>query len=640
MKLFIHVMISLAYITSSITYASGLKNENSDRQDSSTYQSKALQICQEAIKTGNNQNALATCKKQLETSSKTEEVNQAPSTDTLYLYLFLVDVFHATGNSEEEWEYLKKAKQHPLFTSEKKAIYQWQRRAGKKYYLTKDFQQAKKHLYQGLKIAEELNQQEMLAKSYNDVGLIESQLSNFQLALQHYQQSLTIKRALGNQYTIGTTLNNIGLTYSKLEDSNQAIIYYEQALNEFLSYAQQDTFDKRVFNNISHLYEDLALTYNNLQSNQDKLYQQKATNSINNKNSKREQVRALINIAHLQLENQQLDSAKQFLEKASELQDNHTFDLRLELNLQWGAYYLQAKDDSKAISYANSGIVIAEQKNNLLAMEKLYHLLSQAYLSSDAKIAYHYLQKHVKTREKFLEQKFNSELKSIQLEIDKKQIAHELMLQKAKNNDNQIRIQRLTNLTLATIISLLIVVGFVVFLWFKKRKEKQSLLLNIKYHKQQLLLLDNKYQTLTKDFDTIEQQIQMPTSLLANNELDEELKNKVLQCKRQLREILVNTMINAISIWESHTNTNRVELAEKSKIWTVSIDNGTLRTRSLDKYLSLDKIPQNPRWRNVAGTCHFILADPDIPAVDRLKLNQNLDEIMQIIKELSLSETE
>lgn len=639
MKLFFYVMFSLAYVTSSIVYASALKNENSNRQDTSTYQSKTLQICQEALKAGDNESALATCRTQLKSSIQAEEVSKKPSFDTLYLYLFLVDVYHATGNSEKEWEYLNKAKQHPLFASEKSAIYQWQRRTGKKYYLTNEFQQAKKHLYQGLKIAEELNQQEMLAKSYNDVGLIESQLSNFQLALQHYQQSLNIKRALGNQYTIGTTLNNIGLTYSKLENSKQAIIYYEQALNEFLSYTQQESFDKRVFNNINHLYEDLALTYNKLQSNQDKLYQQKAADSINDKDSKREQVRALINIAHLQLENQQLDSAKKFLEKASELQDNHTFDLRLELNLQWGAYYLQAKDDSKAISYANSGIVIAEQKNNLLAMEKLYFLLSQAYLSSDAKIAYHYLQKHVKTREKFLEQKFNSELKSIQLEIDKKQIAHELMLQKAKNSDNQIRIQRLTNLTLATIISLLLVVGFVVFLWFKKRKEKQSLLLSIKFHKQQLLLLDSKYQNLTKDFDSIEQQILMPASLLTNNDLDEKLKDKVLQCKQQLREVLVNTMINAISIWESHTNTNRVELAEKSKIWTISIDNGTLRTRSLDKYLSLDKIPQNPRWRNVAGTCHFILADPDIPAADRIKLNQDLDEIMQIIKELSLNET-
>jgi len=96
-------------------------------------------------------------------------------------------------------------------------------------------------------------------------------------------------------------------------------------------------------------------------------------------------------------------------------------------------------------------------------------------------------------------------------------------------------------------------------------------------------------------------------------------------------------MIEAVSIWEKHTKTNRVELAEKSKLWTVSIDNGTLRTRSLDKYLSLEKIPLNPRWRNVAGTCHFILADMTLSPKDRSLLNQHLDSIMQNVKMLSMA---
>jgi len=38
-----------------------------------------------------------------------------------------------------------------------------------------------------------------------------------------------------------------------------------------------------------------------------------------------------------------------------------------------------------------------------------------------------------------------------------------------------------------------------------------------------------------------------------------------------------------------------IDLAEKSRIWCVSIDNGRSRARSMNRYLSLDKLPSNPR---------------------------------------------
>ena len=95
-------------------------------------------------------------------------------------------------------------------------------------------------------------------------------------------------------------------------------------------------------------------------------------------------------------------------------------------------------------------------------------------------------------------------------------------------------------------------------------------------------------------------------------------------------------MIDAINIWEKSTQLNQIELAEQSKIWTVSIDNGTLRTRSLDKYLSIEKIPQNPRWRNVVKTCHFILSQDHLDGQDRVQLNQHLEDIMDTVRNVSL----
>ncbi len=93
-------------------------------------------------------------------------------------------------------------------------------------------------------------------------------------------------------------------------------------------------------------------------------------------------------------------------------------------------------------------------------------------------------------------------------------------------------------------------------------------------------------------------------------------------------------MVEAVDIWNRHTGKNRLDLAENSKVWTVTNDNGTLRTRSMDKYLSLKNIPANPRWRKVVRTCHFILSDSNLNNTDREILNNNLNQIMQVIKAL------
>ena len=101
--------------------------------------------------------------------------------------------------------------------------------------------------------------------------------------------------------------------------------------------------------------------------------------------------------------------------------------------------------------------------------------------------------------------------------------------------------------------------------------------------------------------------------------------------------LLVTAMHDCLAIWEKSTNTNKVELADQSKIWKISIDEGRLRTRSLDKYLSLKKLPENPRWRNVVKTCHFILSECTLDQNDRDLLTQRLNNIMLIIKNQSMT---
>ncbi|NVJ50084.1 MAG: tetratricopeptide repeat protein [Gammaproteobacteria bacterium] len=589
----------------------------------------ALATCEAAMQSGDYAHAETICYQQLTQlqtqASATPTASSELAAQQLMLQLALVDIFHAMGDSSQEDLFLKQARANPAFSHHTAGAYKWHRKMGQKYYFIKDYRRANEHLEQALTIAKQQNDRSMLAKSYNDVGLVQSQQGNFKQALASYQQSLALKLEQGDNYPIGTTLNNIGLTYAKLENYEQAIHYYEQALDTFLKYTQQPNFDRRVFNNITHVYEDLAVTYNKLDDLQKQAYfQQKAMASIDYKTSKGEQARALINIAQLQIDENQLDSAESFLTKAEELQTLSAFDLRLELNVSRAELSIQKNELDKAISFANSGLLLATEKADHFAKAKLLKILSRAYYNRDIHASFHYLEQYAQSRDAFLAQKYDADLKSIQVAIEKQQVEHQLALEQIENARQQTEIQQLTNWILSASLLLSISIAFLVLFWFKKKKEKQALIQSIRYHQQQLLALEHSLQ----DDDT-------DTEATDDNE-DVELAKSMTQLKQQLRSTLVATMIDAVRIWETHTQSNRVELADKSKLWTISIDSGTLRTRSLDKYLSIDKIPANPRWRAVASTCHFILSDADLDSGDRATLNRHLDTISNIVKAQSL----
>ena len=109
-----------------------------------------------------------------------------------------------------------------------------------------------------------------------------------------------------------------------------------------------------------------------------------------------------------------------------------------------------------------------------------------------------------------------------------------------------------------------------------------------------------------------------------------ERTNKITQ--DDYRCSLVELMQNCVRIWNAHTQTNRIELAEASGFWNVSIDDGRLRTRAMDRYLDLKHLPINPRWRQVVKTAHYILAEHPVDSVNREKLNALLEAFMNAKK--------
>jgi tetratricopeptide (TPR) repeat protein len=106
----------------------------------------------------------------------------------------------------------------------------------------------------------------------------------------------------------------------------------------------------------------------------------------------------------------------------------------------------------------------------------------------------------------------------------------------------------------------------------------------------------------------------------------------------RFRRDLVELMLAVIEAWESSTGLHRIELAERSRIWSVGIDDGRLRARAMERYLSLSKLPRNPRWRDVLRSAYFVLGHCERLAPEaREALQRRVDGILAMTRRDALA---
>lgn len=82
------------------------------------------------------------------------------------------------------------------------------------------------------------------------------------------------------------------------------------------------------------------------------------------------------------------------------------------------------------------------------------------------------------------------------------------------------------------------------------------------------------------------------------------------------RRILVEVTSASLNLWRRVTGRSKIDFAEASGIWRASFDRSSLQVRTLDKYLLIETLPANPRWRDVVQTAEFVLGDTEAAARD------------------------
>lgn len=135
-----------------------------------------------------------------------------------------------------------------------------------------------------------------------------------------------------------------------------------------------------------------------------------------------------------------------------------------------------------------------------------------------------------------------------------------------------------------------------------------------------------KHKHLFTDLENVDRIIQNISGTLPHDG-DEE---------QQYREALVKLMQDCHYYWQKVTGESIIDLAEKSRIWSVSVDNGRLRTRSMNRYLSIDKLPKNPRWRQVARTAYFVLSKVSGDEEAKEELEKSISRLQELVESKAL----
>ncbi|MEZ5472782.1 MAG: tetratricopeptide repeat protein [Marinicella sp.] len=663
--------------------------------------------CKELYLQGKIDEAFELCTSMAQTSDE-------GSDDYLWTQLILFDIEFHKGDHEVALQMLLNLSKVDMSSGFR---YELLRRQGHYFRVKKRFLQAKDYYQDALNIAEELNSDVKLAKSYNDLGLLYLKEKNYDESINFLIQSLKIKRQLNDPEYIRTTITNLGLLYFKTDEYDSAIEHYQEAEKILLDRNIEEDIISRL--NLIHLYSYISSAYQKWGKTESaEKYLNLFLQHISEFKSDQESYNRLIILVELLIDNGNFETARTVLQKLSN-------DFDLSQNNQADYYYLHAvvayefDEIQSAKQYATQAWDELELHQTSNFKQELILLLSKIEnKSGNYQQALNWYQQYHDIYSSDLNNKINQDFKIKKYEqaLDN----NRLNLVKSQLTNTKLE-KRNYQILSVSLVALGLFLLLIVYLYYQKKiATKNNLLLNkdIEKHKalyellenqpisfknlfdnkpHPILVLDQKSELIYANFQLEEEEkkhlftslitpqslallneehlpeekvsvpfnnkqlgtlkkysqinvqkvlgsdfsiwsfcnpttsIDLSTEINAINQFNYYLQQHHALDKQQTRKLIVDCMNTCINIWTKSTSSNRAEFADQSQVWKINIDDGRLRTRSLDRYLSISTVPKNPRILQVIKSCEFMLLHKKISTEDKQRIGFYLERLKQAV---------
>jgi tetratricopeptide (TPR) repeat protein len=288
-----------------------------------------------------------------------------------------------------------------------------------------------------LKIAEELNDQGLIAKAYLNFGNISYYQNDKQRALEQFRKSLEIGERIKDPATIASASVNLGVISIGAQDYRAGQEYLFKASRSFALLN-----DKK---GLSYCYRNIAITFQLLND---------------------------------------IDGAMPYLQRSLDLAEQLRNNEIISGCLQAFADIHRIRGEyEKSIEYGKRALSLAQQINDLPYVNSAATTLASAFEGKkDYRNALKYTLIARNAGDSILSNAKNRELQNIQhrFEMDGKQKEIDLLEQRSKN-------EQLLSILFATALGAVIVIAFVLFRNFKREKESKERLALINQEKQRLI---------------------------------------------------------------------------------------------------------------------------------------------------------
>lgn len=498
--------------------------------------------------------------------------------------------------------------------------YRWYRKRGLLHYRLGEIVKAHDAYSKALRLAEISVDPVWLGQSFNDMAFLNKARGRYEAALAAALQSLKYKRSVGQPLAIALTLGNIADVHRALENSELARDYYSQAIDELRGLqeglsADSTPTEARIMATIAHLEESAAAALVDLGLFEDaETSLQSALALFRGLEDGPSETRVLINLGSSYVDSNNLVRAEEVLLEAfyqeQYRQQPASIDLRNYLSK---LYMLQGRLEI-AETTAAMGLHLARERGQTGALPDFFKIMAQiAARQQRFAIALDYQTEYIRAREAWLDLKYADDVRQLSAEVDLYEKNLQILRIETDSKLQQGTIATQRAYLWVVVLGSLVMMACFYFVLSKRRIKQRALEQEIQHHRQ--IFEQMSVSTLPVDDE-------MPPEEIRPSESSE-----------SMRGALVDLMAYCLDYWEVTTRSSRIELAEQSRIWKVTIDDGRLRTRTLDRYLDVKKLPVKPRIRSVLQTCHYVLSECPLSELQRDILNEKLETLLQTTRE-------
>ncbi len=401
-----------------------------------------------------------------------------------------------------------------------------------------NFDSSKYYITKAIKIANNINNYELLAKSYKSAGVTYYFTGDYNKALDYYNKALVIFNKLKDLENSSKVYNNKGIIYEHWGDYQKSMSNYLKCLK--IEKQLHDTIG------IAGSYNNLANTYFYIKNYKQGIYYLKKSYAIFKNNDKEQEANILNNIGKFFENDNKIDSSLIYYFDALKIrkQINDKEGLSLSYN-NIGYIYLLKKEYKTAIHYFYTSLKLAKSLSNKKQIFSTSENLSKAYHNinnidsteyflnkclnlTDStnfftyKVNYYLIKSEISRKQNKINEALNYYIKYSKLKdslLNRKNIENtELIYQKFKNqqNNKELKIKNLQiektkaenkfkdklNFLLTLSITLLILfLLFVIYLFILNKRTNKKLIQEVQIRKkiqQSLLLAKNKLNNSVK----------------------------------------------------------------------------------------------------------------------------------------------